>query len=180
MCVYKDNIDNKIPLHIGREPALRTAYNECNRSGKGRGQKAQHPKGNSGLIRTQNIKNDKLLLAKYFRQHMTYGERCFWNAFRKNQLKGFRFRRQQVIHGFIADFYCNQLNLVVEIDGGIHEEQKDYDKLRDMIISQYGIKVLRFTNEQVIDHMDNVIEQILTEPHPPSPHWRGTKGEVGP
>ncbi len=111
---------------------------------------------------------------------MTYGERCFWNAFRKNQLKGFRFRRQQVIHGFIADFYCNQLNLVVEIDGGIHEEQKDYDKLRDMIISQYGIKVLRFTNEQVIDHMDNVIEQILTEPHPPSPHWRGTKGEVGP
>ena len=106
---------------------------------------------------------------------MTYGERCFWNASRKNQLKGYRFRRQQVIHGFIADFYCNQLNLVVEIDGGIHEEQKDYDKLRDQIINRHGIRVLRFSNEEVMNNMDMVIKQILSNPTPPSPRGEGSR-----
>ena len=58
-------------------------------------------------------------------------EKCFWNAVKTDRFMGLHFRRQQVIHGFIADFYCEELKLVVEIDGGIHEEQKDYDKLRD-------------------------------------------------
>jgi len=123
---------------------------------------SRHPKGSSGLIRIQRINNEKLLLAKHFRQHMTYAERCFWNIVRKNQFNGLRFRRQQVIHGFIADFFCNQVNLVVEVDGGIHETQKDYDKLRDYIISACGIKVIRFTNDEVIDHSDRV-EQRLTQ-----------------
>ena len=91
---------------------------------------------------------------------MTYGERCFWNMVRNNQINGLRFRRQQVIHGFIADFYCNQINLVVEIDGGIHEQQKDYDELRTKIINQHYIKVIRFTNEEVIDKSDWVLLKL--------------------
>ena len=79
---------------------------------------------------------------------------------RKNQVNGFRFRRQQVIHGFIADFYCNQINLVVEIDGGIHEQQKDYDKLRTEIINLYGIRVIRFTNQEVVEKSDWVLERL--------------------
>ncbi len=79
---------------------------------------------------------------------------------RKNQVNGYRFRRQQVIHGFVADFYCNQINLVVEIDGGIHEQQKDYDKLRTKIINQYGIRVIRFTNEEMMDKSDWVLEKL--------------------
>lgn len=137
-----------IPLHIGE--------------GEGRGQsRPTHPKGCTGLIRQQKIKNDKLLLAKYFRQHMTIGEKCFWNMVRNNQVNGLRFRRQQVIHGFIADFYCNQINLVVEVDGGIHEQQKDYDELRTKIINQRGVKVLRFTNEEVINKSDWVLEKMM-------------------
>ena len=133
----------------------------ANESGKGRGQKKPaQPKGSTGLIRQQRIKNNKLLLAKDFRQHMTYGERCFWNMVRKNQINGLRFRRQQIIHGFIADFYCNQINLVVEIDGGIHEQQKDYDELRTKIINQHYIKVIRFTNEEVIDKSDWVLQKL--------------------
>jgi hypothetical protein len=67
-----------------------------NGEGQGRGHsKLQQPKGSSGLIRMQKISNDKLELAKYFRQHMTVGEKCFWNMVRKNQVNGFRFRRQQ-------------------------------------------------------------------------------------
>lgn len=139
--------DDKIPLHNGE--------------GEGRGQnKPRPPKGSTGLIRLQKIRNSKLELAKYFRQHMTLGERGFWNMVRKNQANGYRFRRQQVIHGFVADFYCNQINLVVEIDGGIHEQQKDYDQLRTKIINQYGIKVIRFANQEVIDKSDWVLEKL--------------------
>jgi very-short-patch-repair endonuclease len=136
-----------IPLHNGE--------------GKGRGQgRPAHPKGSTGLIRLQKIRNDKLLLAKYFRQHMTLGEKCFWNMVRKNQVNSLRFRRQQVIHGFLADFFCNQINLVVEVDGGIHEQQKDYDELRTKIINQHGVKVLRFTNEEVVNKSDWVLAKI--------------------
>ena len=79
---------------------------------------------------------------------------------RHNNFMGFQFRRQQIIHGFIADFYCNDLNLVVEIDGGVHEQQKDYDKLRDYIINQYGIRIIRFKNEDVINRSDWVMERL--------------------
>ena len=72
-----------------------------------------------------------------------------------------QFRRQQIIYGFIADFYCNQINLVVEIDGGIHEQQKDYDKLRTEIINLYGIKVIRFTNDEIINKSDMVKQRII-------------------
>lgn len=119
--------------------------------GQGRGQNThRHPKGSTGLIRLQKVSDDKLQMSRHFRQHMTYGERCFWNMVRKNQLGGLRFRRQQIIHGFIADFYCNQIGLVVEIDGGVHEQQRDYDKLREQIITDYGVRVIRFTNEEVV------------------------------
>ena len=97
------------------------------------------------------------------RRNMTLAERCFWNAVRANKFMGYQFRRQQIIHGFIADFYCNDLNLVVEIDGGVHELQKDYDKLRDYIINQHGIKVIRFSNEDVINHGDQVMDRLKLE-----------------
>lgn len=121
----------------------------------------QNDRGSSGLIPLQKINPDKLKLAKHFRSHMTHAERCFWNIARRNQVGGLQFRRQQIIHGFIADFFCNQLNLVIEADGGIHEQQKDYDRLRDYIMKQYGIRVMRFTNEEIVNGSDWVKEQIL-------------------
>jgi very-short-patch-repair endonuclease len=132
------------------------------RSGKGQGL-GQIKRGTTGLIQFQKIKPDKLALAKYFRSHMTYAEKCFWNMARRNQIEGLQFRRQQIIHGFIADFYCNQINLVIEIDGGIHEQQKDYDKLRDHIITACGIKVIRFTNEEVLNKSDWVLQKLKEE-----------------
>ena len=84
----------------------------------------------TGLIRLQKVTTEKLKLAKWMRSHMTLAEKCFWNGVKTDKFMGLHFRRQQIIHGFIADFYCEDLNLVVEVDGGIHEQQKDYDKLR--------------------------------------------------
>ncbi|MBU1356389.1 MAG: DUF559 domain-containing protein [Candidatus Edwardsbacteria bacterium] len=127
------------------------------------------------MIRNQKSTKIKLTMAKAFRKEMTLAEKCFWNACRKHQIANLHFRRQQIIHGFIADFYCNQLNLVVEIDGGIHEEQKDYDTLRDQIINRHGIRVLRFSNEEVMNNMDMVIKQILSDPTPPSPRGEGLR-----
>lgn len=97
---------------------------------------------------------------------MTLAEKCFWNAVKTDRFMGLHFRRQQIIHGFIADFYCEELNLVVEIDGGIHEEQKDYDKLRDQIINRYGIRIIRFTNEEVLNNGDWVLSRIKELAYP--------------
>jgi len=132
------------------------------RGGKGQGL-GQIKRGSTGLIQYQKIKPEKLALAKYFRSHMTPAEKCFWNMVRRNQIEGLQFRRQQIIHGFIADFYCNQVNLVVEIDGGIHEQQKDYDELRQHIIAACDINVIRFTNEEVMNKSDWVVKRLKEE-----------------
>ena len=125
-----------------------------------------------GVSTGRRIKNEKLELAKKMRREMTYAERCFWNGVRNRKMHGLKFRRQQVIEGFIADFYCNEPRLIVEIDGGIHETQKDYDKLRDWIISRNDITVLRFSNEEVVNQFDIVAKRI-GELRPPSPDLSG-------
>lgn len=115
------------------------------------------------LIKRQKINSEKLRLAKDFRKKMTLAERAFWNMVRQNQIEGLHFRRQQVIHGFIADFCCNQVGLAIEIDGGIHEQQKDYDELREHIITACGVKVIRFTNEEVLQKSDLVMKRLKDE-----------------
>jgi very-short-patch-repair endonuclease len=92
---------------------------------------------------------------------MTLAESRFWDAVRANRLDGLPFRRQQVIEGFIADFYCNSLRLVVELDGGVHETQEGYDRFREKAIKHRGLKVLRFSNDDVVQRLDWVLDRIL-------------------
>lgn len=91
---------------------------------------------------------------------MTPAERALWDRVRGDQLGGFHFRRQQVIHGFIADFYCHEAGLVVELDGPIHQEQQEYDAERDLVFQQLGIIVIRFANDEVLQRMENVLRRI--------------------
>ncbi len=100
--------------------------------------------------------------AKELRNNMTPAENALWNRLSKNQLKGFRFRRQHPLYLFIADFYCHKATLVVEIDGGIHSlpENKEYDINRDFVMQKFGIQVLRFTNEEVLNNVDKVLNKI--------------------
>ena len=79
----------------------------------------------------------------------------------KNQL-GVRIRRQHPIYKYIADYYCHELNLVIEIDGGIHlsKENRQYDISRDITLNEFGIQIIRFTNDQVINDIDQIIEEI--------------------
>jgi very-short-patch-repair endonuclease len=91
---------------------------------------------------------------------MTPEERSLWQNLRANRLCGLRFRRQQVIDGFIADFYCHAAGLVLELDGTSHDQQSDYDAERDRILSARGPRVLRIRNEEIRFQLRDVIRRI--------------------
>ena len=100
-------------------------------------------------------------LAEELRGRMTAAEEILWNRIRANELD-FNFRRQHPILYYIADFYCHKVKLVIEIDGGYHEEieTKIYDKSREDNIKEFGITVIRFTNEEVINNIEGVLSKI--------------------
>ena len=97
--------------------------------------------------------------AKLLRANMTEAELKLWSYLRNNKL-GVRFKAQHPIDLFIADFYCHQVKLVVEVDGSIHNLQADYDEGRTAEIERFGIVVIRFTNDEVIHHIDKVLISI--------------------
>jgi very-short-patch-repair endonuclease len=107
----------------------------------------------------QKVDPDKLAFAKQLRRETTPAERRLWKALRRNALDGFHFRRQQVIEGYIADFYCDAAKLAIELDGGVHQEQWQYDQSRDKAIASLGIRVLRISNDAMLD-VEAVIEHI--------------------
>ena len=100
-------------------------------------------------------------IAERLRREMTAAEKILWERVCKNQL-GVRIRRQHPIWKFIADFYCHEVKLVIEIDGGIHlhSENKEYDISRDIILKEFQIEILRFTNDEINNEPDHVIEKI--------------------
>jgi very-short-patch-repair endonuclease len=112
------------------------------------------------IVVGQKVAAVKLQRAKELRRAMTGAERTLWERLRGNRLHGFHFRRQQVIDGFIADFYCHAAGLVVEVDGGVHAQQAAYDSERDRVLSQRGLRVLRIGNEQVEKNLDGVLACI--------------------
>ena len=107
-------------------------------------------------------------VCRTLRQNSTPAEKVFWQTVRNRQIKGYKFNRQYPIvfeidnnrRFFVADFYCHQLRLVIEIDGGIHETQKDYDELRTTIINELGMQVFRFSNTEVLNEIDIVVEKL--------------------
>ena len=110
------------------------------------------------MITQQKVNSSKVELSKRFRRKMTNAEALLWERIRKSQLGGIHFRRQQILFGFIADFYCHSKRLVVEVDGDIHKTQIEKDRAREAVFTQNGLSVIRFTNEQV----ENNIEEVLT------------------
>lgn len=101
-------------------------------------------------------------LAKKLRNNQTDAEIYMWNYLSKIQINGVRFKRQHPILYFISDFYCHKVKLVIEIDGGYHNipEQYQYDKNRDSELEGLGLKVIRFTNEQVIFEIEKTLKEI--------------------
>ncbi|MCI0441106.1 MAG: endonuclease domain-containing protein [Chloroflexi bacterium] len=98
--------------------------------------------------------------ARELRKNMTDAERKLWQHLRHNQLEGQRFRRQHPIGPYIVDFFCFEKKLIVEIDGGQHSEQVEYDTQRTRWLESRGFRVLRFWNNQVMNEIDAVREVI--------------------
>ncbi len=100
--------------------------------------------------------------AKQLRKNSTDAERALWRALRSRQLGGYKFRRQQSLGPFIVDFVCLEARLVVEIDGGQHNEEEDraYDESRSQWLQQDGFRVLRFWNHEVLTQLESVSEAI--------------------
>ena len=113
------------------------------------------------IIIGQRVDSSKMLRAKEFRKQMTPAEKVLWQHLRGNRLEGFHFRRQQVIDGFIVDFYCHAAGLVVEVDGEIHESQLEADAERDEILEKRGLVTLRFKNIDVMQELDRVLKVIV-------------------
>jgi very-short-patch-repair endonuclease len=111
------------------------------------------------IIPGQRVTKEKLHRARELRSEMTPAEKLLWQELRANKL-GVHFRRQQVIAGFIVDFYCHSGNLVIEIDGGIHIKQKQDDSERENALKEMGLRVVRCRNEEVVKDLPKVLEKI--------------------
>ena len=113
-------------------------------------------------------------LARKLRDHQTEAELYLWSQLEHLKYLNVRFKRQHPVLYFVADFYCHKARLVIEVNGGYHDipEQYKYDKEREHEIEELGLKVIRFTNEQVLFHIENslkVIEEVIKERITPNP-----------
>ena len=113
--------------------------------------------------------------ARELRKEMTPAEKILWQVLRGNQLDGLYFRRQHAVGTYILDFVCIQEKLVIEVDGGSHLEQEEYDQERTRWLEdEKGYRVIRFTNDDVLKNIHEVVEAIqeaVNSPHP-SPRMR--------
>ena len=98
--------------------------------------------------------------AKRLRQNMTPAEITLWSALKGKKLDGSKFRRQHPVGNFILDFYCPAYKLVIEVDGEIHNYQTERDRARTSKLEDYGHKVIRFSNEQVLNDLPGVLAEI--------------------
>ena len=112
------------------------------------------------IVIGQKVDDGKVVRAKELRKEMTPEERRLWQCLRGNRLEGRHFRRQQVIDGFIADFYCHAPGLVVEVDGPIHENQAEYDTERDRVFAARNVVVVRLTNAEITNDLASALARI--------------------
>ncbi|MDH4138607.1 MAG: DUF559 domain-containing protein [Anaerolineae bacterium] len=99
--------------------------------------------------------------ARRLRRNMTPAEKKLWEALKGKKLGGLKFRAQHPVGPFILDFYCPACKLAVELDGGVHEERAEYDEARAQQLEDYGYRIIRFRNEEVLTDLRTVLERIL-------------------
>ena len=103
-----------------------------------------------------------LKIASDLRKNMTRSEKVLWKELRKRKLEGFKFRRQHPIAVFVVDFFCYDAMLVIEVDGNVHESsyQMERDIERTKILNDFGIRELRFKNEDIFNNIEEVVTEI--------------------
>lgn len=155
-------IEDEIVLNPGPSP---TERRERNKNGHGM---------TSGIVRRQKYEWPKTRMAREQRNQSTPAEKLLWCQLRNRRVNGLKFRRQQIIEGFIADFYCEELRLCVEVDGGYHNEteQQKVDAHRRSAFGRLRIETIRFPNQQVMNDTPSVLATIAKYRNRPFPLLR--------
>ncbi len=112
------------------------------------------------MKRSLNIPDYILNLAKELRKKQTDSEKILWECLRKRRFLGFKFRRQQPVGRYIVDFLCFEKKLVIEIDGPVHDDTKDYDKIKDEYLIASGFNVLRISSKSVKENLEETLGMI--------------------
>ncbi|MBU0517282.1 MAG: endonuclease domain-containing protein [Proteobacteria bacterium] len=114
--------------------------------------------------RTKPASEKRIVRARQLRRRQTEAEKRLWYHLRARRLGGHKFRRQHPVGPFVVDFYCEATRLVIEVDGGGHNEpcQRVYDQRRTMLLEGFGLRVLRFWNDEVLVNTEQVLEVILS------------------
>jgi very-short-patch-repair endonuclease len=101
-------------------------------------------------------------IARKMRSKPTKAENLLWQRLRRHQLYSFSFRRQHSIGQFIVDFYCAKAKLIIEVEGEIHQYQKEEDLVRQKYLESLGLKLLRFSNNVILNNIHEVVKQIAS------------------
>ncbi|NOT01876.1 MAG: DUF559 domain-containing protein [Phycisphaerales bacterium] len=113
--------------------------------------------------RKHRIPPEKTAQARSLRRDAPFPERILWRRLRGGQMGGHRFRRQHVVGPYIADFFCPDASLVIELDGLSHEGCHEYDAVRSRYMEDCGLRVVRFSNDEVVQNVDDVVYRIGLE-----------------
>lgn len=122
-------------------------------------------------MKREHLNNLIKQIVRSLRRNQTESEATLWETLRNRKISGKKFLRQHPIifnwegekRFIITDFYCHESKLIVEVDGGVHEKQKEYDNMRDFIVKSMGFKVIRFKNDEILKNLQGVIDTINKE-----------------
>jgi very-short-patch-repair endonuclease len=153
-------------MHTIDNAASSTSDNAVSRTSPQRGEAGR---GEQRVWHPTSLPPDLLEAARNLRQHMTDAEQCLWWYLRGKQLDVFRFRKQHPLERFVLDFYCPAARLAIEIDGSQHNTASGHssDAARTRCLEAHGIRVLRFWNHEVLQHLQGVLERIWEALHKP-------------
>ena len=115
---------------------------------------------------------NKTILAINLRKNSTIQERSLWNLLKNRQFLNLKFKRQQPIGDYIVDFICKEAKIIIEIDGGQHNEPEniEYDKTRTEYLNNLGYKVIRFWNNEIYENIEGVVLRLKEEINPHQEH----------
>jgi very-short-patch-repair endonuclease len=121
---------------------------------------------------------DLLNNAKSLRTNQTDAENKLWYHLRAHRFFGLKFKRQKPIGSYIVDFVCLEQKLIIELDGGQHAEQLEYDMVRTTFLKAEGYRVLRFWNNQILEEMESVLEATVRNRPLPNPSPASGRGAL--
>ena len=115
---------------------------------------------------------NKTILARNLRKNSTIQERRLWNLLKNRQFHNLKFKRQQPIGDYIVDFICKEAKIIIEVDGGQHNEPEniEYDKTRTEYLNTLGYKVIRFWNNEIYENIEGVVLRLKEEINPHQEH----------